>query len=151
MKRTISVMLAVLCLISCFAGCSNVKTSKSFTFNVETGDKISIELDTTDGYDLSSNVPFEVSSDRKTLSQGIFIEASQYEEYVSVVNSDENATVIDSGTKDFNKYIFWSYDGSEYNVAVSIGNSNTGIILGNAVSEESAKECFDRLTFSVEK
>lgn len=76
--------------------------------------------------------------------------AEPYQQYVSVVNADEKAEMIDSGTKNGNEYIFWCYNGSEYNCAILIKGSNTGIVLGNPVSEESAKECFNRLTISVE-
>lgn len=155
MKKSISILLAVVCLVLCFSGCGNinnkdVKTHKAYTFTVDTRDKIRIELDTTDGYDLTSNLPFEISADSKILSQGTFIEADKYEQYVSIVNSDTNASLIDSGTKGSNKYIFWSYNNSEYDIAILIGDSHTGILLGNTTSEESARECFERLTISVE-
>ncbi len=35
--------------------------------------------------------------------------------------------------------------------AILIGNSDTGVLLGNNVSEESARECFNRLKISVAK
>ena len=34
--------------------------------------------------------------------------------------------------------------------AMAAGESNTAIIIGNAISEESAKECFERLTITLE-
>lgn len=72
------------------------------------------------------------------------------EQYAAVVQSDENAKLLDSGTKDGNEYIFWSFNDREFNYAILIKDSNTGVILGNNVSEESARECFERLTFTVE-
>lgn len=116
---------------------------------MDNGDKIRISLNTTDNYDISSEVPFTVSCDKEKLSQGSFVLAESYQQYVSVVNTDENAKLIDSGTKDGNEYIFWCYNESEYNYAVLIKESNTGIVIGNAVSEESAKECFNRLTIAI--
>ncbi len=151
MKKNISALLIVLCLVFALSSCGDAKTHKSFTFTVDTGDKISIELITTGGYDISSNLPFEISQNGTTLSQGIFIEAKQYESYVEAVNSDDSAKVIEASTKDSNQYVFWSYNDSEFNIVILVSDSNTGILLGNVVSEESARECFNRLTISLDK
>lgn len=149
MKKVLSLVLSVI-LVACLFTACNTNSSKAYTFTVDNGDKIKIELNTADKYDLSSELPFTISCDGKTLSLGSFVLAESYQQYVSVVNTDENAELIDSGTKDGNEYIFWCYNGSEYNYAILIKGSNTGIVLGNPVSEESAKECFNRLTISVE-
>jgi len=149
MKKVLALVLSVI-LVACLFTACNTNSSKAYTFTVDNGDKIKIELNTADKYDLSSELPFTISCDGKTLSQGSFVLAESYQQYVSVVNTDENAELIDSGTKDGNEYIFWCYNGSEYNYAILIKGSNTGIVLGNPVSEESAKECFNRLTITVE-
>ena len=39
----------------------------------------------------------------------------------------------------------------EYDYAIHLKDSKTGILIGNNVSEKSAKECFSRLTFSIIK
>lgn len=154
MRKIITVVLILVCIMICFTGCLNKdssKTHKSYTFSVDTGDKVNIKFDITNGYDINSKVPFEIYLDENLLSQGAFIKADEYEKYLSIVKSDVNSKLIDSGEKDSNKYIFWSYEESEYNFAVLIDNSNTGILLGNVTSEESAKECFRRLTITIEK
>lgn len=150
MKKVLAIVLSVVLLVCLFTGCTT-KSSKTYTFTVDNGDKIKVTLDTTDNYDITSEVPFAITCDGKTLSQGSFVLAESYQQYVSVVNTDENAQMIDSGTKDGNEYIFWCYNGSEYNYAILIKGSNTGIVIGNPVSEESAKECFNRLTIAVEE
>ena len=38
---------------------------------------------------------------------------------------------------------------SEYNIALLLDGSRTGVLLGNAVSEASARACFDRLTVAL--
>ena len=149
MKKVLAIIISVFLLMCFFTACST-SSSKAYTFTVDNGDKIKIKLDTADDYDLSSDVPFTISCDGNTLSQGSFVLAESYQQYVGVVNIDEKAEMIDSGTKDGNEYIFWCYNGSEYNYAILIKGSNTGIVLGNPVSEESAKECFNRLTITVE-
>lgn len=148
MKRIIS-FVSIVCVLLLMVGCGPSNTSMAYTFTVDNGDKIDVKLNTTDGHELSSDVPFEVSYNGEPQSQGTFILADAYDQYVGAVEGDENATLLDSGTKDGNEYIFWSYNGVEFNYAIRIANSNTGILLGNIVSEESAKECFDRLTISV--
>lgn len=136
-------------LLTLLSGCS-ASSSKAFTFSVDTGDSVQVRLDTSDGYDLSSDVPFVISHEEKPLSQGAFMPRESYEQFVVAIESDENAVLLDSGTKDGNDYIFWSYNDSEFDYAILIDGSNTGIVLGNIVSQESAVECFNRLTVSAE-
>ena len=129
-------------------GCTK---NKSYTFTVETGDKIKVVLNTTDGYDLSSDLPFTISKGGNTLSQGTFIQGSAYDEYVNVAKTNPLAKVIDQGSKDDIEYVFYSYNNSEYNYIIKVKNSNTGILLGNPNSQEEAEKCFELLTFSLEK
>lgn len=149
MKKFIVFALYVVLMSTMIVACST-DSSKAYTFTVDNGDKIKLTLDTSEDYDISSDLPFAISCNGEILSQGSFILDEAYEQYVSVVENDENAKLLDSGTKDGHKYIFWCYNGSEYNYAIVINDSSTGIILGNPVSEESAKECFNRLDITVE-
>ena len=146
MKKRLVYVFTILSIMILFVGCGNAKTSKTYTFNVETGDSVKVKLDTSDKYNITSEVPFEISQDGDVKSQGTFIFGEAYEQYKDVVDTDENAELLDSGNKDGNEYVFWSYNDSEYNYAILIEGSSTGLILGNDVSEESAKECFNRLT-----
>lgn len=150
-KISVFLIITILCLNVCGCGSkSETTTTKGYTFSVDTGDSVKIILDTTDNYDLSSELPFTVSKDGETLSQGSFAAGSDYSKYETVVNEDPAAEILDSGEKDGNEYIFWCYNGTEYNYALHVGESNTAIIIGNAISEESAKECFERLTITLE-
>ena len=149
MKKIIILLLCVVIMSALIVGC-RTNSSKAYTFTVDNGDKIKITLDTSDDYDISSDLPFTISCDEEMLSQGSFILDETYEQYVSIVETDEKAKLLDSGTKYGHKYIFWCYNGSEYNYAILIDDSSTGIIIGNQVSEESAKECFNRLNITVE-
>jgi len=149
MKKSIVFVVGVVLISIMIIGCST-NSSKTYTFTVDNGDKIKITLDTSDDYDISSDLPFSISCNEEILSRGSFIFGEAYEQYVSVVETDEKAELLDCGTKGGNEYIFWCYNDSEYNYAILVNNSNTGIIIGNLVSEESAKECFDRLDITVE-
>ena len=135
-------------MVLTLTGCTK---SKSYTFTVETGDKIKVELNTTDGYDLSSDLPFTISKDGETLSQGTFITVSYYEQYVNAAKTDSLAKVIKESSTDDIEYVFYSYNDSEYNYVIKVKNSNTGILLGNQNSREDAEKCFELLRFSLEK
>jgi len=147
--KVIVIFLSAMLVFSMLAGCSD-NSSMTYTFSVDNGDSIKVSLDTTDNYSMSSDLPFSISCNGETLSQGTFIQGDAFEQYKSVAMSDKNARVIDSGIKGGNDYIFWCYNGAEYNYAIMINDSNTGIVLGNAISEESARECFDRLSVYAE-
>lgn len=151
MFKKIKLISAFVFMMLIFVGCSSVNKSIAYTYAVETGDKVVVSLNTLDNYSLTSKIPFAVSKEGNVLSQGIFITSESYSEYMKEIESNEEATLIDSGVKDGNEYIFWSYNKTEYNYAILIGDSKTGAILGNAISEESAKECFNRLEFSIAK
>lgn len=146
--KLFSFALALIFVLSMMTGC-NDNSTKAYTFSVDNGDSIKVSLNTMDNYDISSDLPFAITRNGELQSQGTFIQGDAFEQYKSVVENDENAELIDSGEKDGNEYIFWCYNGSEYNFAILIADSNTGVVLGNVVSEESAKECFDRLTIGV--
>lgn len=149
MKKKLVCLATMLCMVLGMTGCKT-NLNMAYTFNVETGDSIKVKLDIKDNYKLSSDVPFVISCEDETLSQGMFIYADAYEQYVEAAETDEKAEILDSGEKDGNEYVFWSYDDSEFNYAILIEDSDTAILLGNNVSEESAKECFERLTISVD-
>lgn len=57
---------------------------------------------------------------------------------------------MDKGKEDGKKYVFWNYDDKEYNYVILIEGSDTGILLGNSASKESAKEVFKRLEITLE-
>lgn len=147
-KRIFKVVLLMGAVLATLAGCT---TSKSFTYNVSTGDVIKVELDTSDGYDLTSELPFTISKDDKMLSQGSFITLDGYNQYLDAVDGDDKAEVIASDSRDGITYTFYSYDNSEFNYIIRVDGSKTGILLGNPNSKAEAEECFERLTFSLAK
>src|SRR5690554_6890103 len=110
MKKRLVYVFAILSMMILFVGCGNAKTSKTYTFNVETKDSVKVKLDTSDKYNVTSEVPFEISQDGDIKSQGTFIFGEAYDQYKDVVDTDENAELLDSGNKDGNEYVFWSYN-----------------------------------------
>ncbi|MCR5144627.1 MAG: hypothetical protein K6B67_04895 [Lachnospiraceae bacterium] len=151
-KKRVSIILSMILVVIVFAaGCGNANKTISYTFNVETGDDIVVSLDASDGYSMTPDVPFAVSKDDEVLSQGTFITADYYTYYVDAAKNDANAVIIDEGTKGDCSYVMWNYNDTEYDCVVMINGTNTGLVIGNDVSEESAKECFDRLEIKVKE
>ncbi len=143
--KKIFCLFIVIAIAATIAGCTS---SMSYTFNVGTGDKIVVKLDTSNGLSLSAKNPITVSRDETDVSHIIFIEGDMYDDYASLANIDENVNVLESGEKDGNSYVFWNY-GSEWNCVLFVNGSDTAVLIGNAISEDSARECLNSLTFSV--
>lgn len=147
MKKILYSLVFAAAILLTITGCS---TSKSFTWNVTTGDKIKIKIDTNGGYDITSALPFAISKDGETLSQGTFITIDGYNQYINAIKSDSTANVIDSGTKNGITYTFYSVNNSEFNYLIKIDGANTGILLGNPNSRSEAEDVFNKLTISKE-
>ena len=146
MKKFVMGVAMVGVMLLTLTGCT---TSKSYTFKVENGDDIKVTLNTTDGYDITSDTPFKILKDENTLSQGIFIKGSYYDQYVENANTQGN--IIKKESNDNIEYVFYSYENLEYNYIIKIKNSDTALLLANPNSQEEAEKCFELLSFSVEK
>lgn len=150
MKKFLKYVIASLLFSILITGCT---TTKSYTFKVETGDKIKVELKTNDNYDINSEVPFTISKDEEKVCQGTFIKENTYGDYKSSI-SGSTANILKEDSKKGIEYIFYSYYNdygtTEYNYIIRIKDSNTGVILNNTISKESAEECFERLTITKE-
>lgn len=148
--KSVSKLLIPIMILIVLVGCTK---TKGFTYDVETGDKIKISLKTNGGYEIDSELPFKISKDDKVLSQGVFITTESYNQYKDLLAVEsEELRIIERKNSDGLDYIFYEYKGEnpEYNYVIKISNSNTSILLGNSVSEASAKECFERLKITKE-
>ena len=126
--KILSLILAI-CSVICICTACTTNSHIAYTYTVDTGDSIKIELDTSDGYTMSSDLPFSIKKDDKTVLEGTFIVLDTYEQYKELVNSgDETVTIIENETeKNGLTYIFYSVaddDGSEYDYVVKINGSN---------------------------
>ena len=144
-KKVFAAFLLVAVVISC-VGCAATSATIRYTFKVDTGDNIEVKLNAKDNYNISATVPFEITQNGDYIASGTFITASGYQDYYDAVHSDTEATILDYGVKDGNSYIFWCYQGGEWNYAILVSES-TGVLLGSNVSEAAARDCFSRLTF----
>lgn len=143
-KIIFGIALVLVVVVLFMTKCS---TKVSYTYSVETGDKIKISFTTGNGYMISDSSPFEITKNGQTLSQGVFISLEGYEQFVEA-NAEwmNNAKVIENKKKGDNEYTLYNYNDSEWDYVIKIGNSKTGLFLSNSVSEKSARECFNRLT-----
>ena len=144
--KKIRLILCTLVILLVITGCS---MSKAAIYKVSTGDTIKIEVETTNGYKLSSTLPFEIKKDDVLQTSGEFITIDGYNEYLQLANSD-TSTILDRGNTNGMEYTFYSYNSQEFNYIIKV-TDKTGILLKNTVSKESAEECFNRFNVSIEE
>lgn len=140
-KKTLSLILSLF-LVTILTGCPT-KTSKSLTFSVDTGDKVKVELDTSDGLDLTSNDNTFIIKDDKTVVTGIFMHDDVVEEYLKEAPKIIGVKVIDSD----DNMIFYEYENMYYYI-IDLGD--TGVTVSGDLSKESLSDVIDNLEFTVE-
>lgn len=147
----IGVIVVAVIIITTILIFGKFTTKLSYTYEVNTGDKITLSLNITDGYSMTQDMPFSITKDDGIISRGTFIEASAYEVYESSMDLTEGIVNSDKGEKDGITYLYFNYNNTEFDYIIKINDSNTGLLLSNSISEESAKEMFERLSFEIVK
>jgi hypothetical protein len=152
--------VTMICLVALVcAGCTNSKKlTQSYTFEVETGDTVKVSLDVSDKSNKSNKYKlkqkdgqFLIKNDKETLSQGIFITKDTYDQYVSLLSSNSDISVLE---KDKTKGCSYLYEykgeaGTEHDYVVWLNDSSTGILIGSLQNKKVAKDIFEKLTFEV--
>lgn len=150
-KKTTGCLLV--CLLALIVSACSARTSRSYTFQVENGDAIKVELDTTDGLSLTQeNGRFKVCDGDEDILDGIFILEDTYKEYLQV-KEQPGVTVIEDKEKDGNSYFLYEVEGTagiEDNHILFVKGSKTGVILGSLAGKEKAQEAFAKLTITLE-
>ena len=126
-----------------------VSTEKSYTYSVDNGDDIKIGVNTSLGYDITSEGPFTISKNGETAFQGSFIYSYAYEDYRDAYEAEPTAVFLGEGTKDGNEYFAYSLP-DEVDYFILISGSNTAVLMGSLLPAEDAAEAFDVVTFSLE-
>lgn len=147
MKKCILSLVFLFVSVILLTGCDSKLT---YTFNVETGDRIKISLDNKDTYSMNTKSPISFTKDGEEISTGTFLTSDGYTQYADTIKNTKEANIIESDSKDGITYMFYSYN-NEYNYLIKIDDSNTGFLLGNKTSLESAKEVFQRITITLDK
>lgn len=110
-------MIIIFCFI--FTKCRiNAENKKRYRFDTKIGDSINVIMDVSNDYDISSNLPFEISQNGLVITMGAFLTEEEYDTF----SEGEN---------------------SVFNYLILIDGSSTGFILKNTSSEESIKDCFN--------
>lgn len=146
LKKLIA-LVVVLVLGVAIAACS-FESSKSYTFEVDTGDSVKVELDTSDGDDLeSAENGFNIKDEEGNLiAYGIFVDELLFNQYAQAAyDYGENYR---ESKLDGNLCVYWE-PGEEWDFMVWIEDSNTGIAVV-CDSPETARHLMDRLTFTID-
>lgn len=122
----------------------------SFTYKVETGDTVKIQLETDKDYKLSSKLPFKVTKDDETLSTGTFLTLDGYETYKKATKTQNNVEIFEENSKGDITYTFFSINDEQFIYLIKINDSKTGLFLENTNSKDEAQEVFKMLTITIE-
>lgn len=150
MKKVVIMCASMLMAAMVFMlGACSTSSSKSYRFDVETGDKIKVELDTSSGLSLSQkDGRFTVSQDDEKLLEGMFIHEDGYKSYLAI-KGEQGMKVLENSQKDGNSYYMYEVEGetgTEDNFVMWIQDSNTGMLMASLAGEEKAKDAFEKLT-----
>lgn len=143
--KTLKTVALLILTVFLMTGCS---TYKAYTFDVETGDSVKVKLETSSGYDISLADNFNITKNGEIVSNGSFEIIEDWDQAINDLKQHANTTAFDEGSKNGAEYFFAEYNSAFYHfVKIS---SKTAVALKNEISQESAKECFDLLTFTKE-
>jgi len=146
MKKSLKLftLIAILSITFILTGCKSYKTVKFDGINSE---KINITLNTTDGYDISAELPFYVTKNAKKICQGEFITIDSYDQALIDLKSTSGVKIIDKGSRDEGDYIFYSYDDSSFEYILKLKKSNTTIHLTSNDKKDDITTCAKLLKF----
>lgn len=95
MKKLVVVCLAI-CMLLAMVGC-NAHSNMSLTYNVETGDNVEVELDTTGGWKLTTEDGIFYVNDEndETVLMGMFIDKDYYDMYTENLSMAQGVTMLE--------------------------------------------------------
>ena len=148
------------CLILCalafsgLAGC-DLQTSRALVFDVETGEKVKVKLDTTDHHSLSheDNV-FIVKKDDKVMLQGVFLSQELFDSRLSNIAASKEVTIIENKLNEDHGYLYYkvtSDNQTEYDRIFMIQDAKTGILMGSFQSQKEAEAAFDKVQVTLDE
>lgn len=159
-KKLVHVFLfCSLCLL--FMGCSAQK-SMSITLNVDTGDSISMSLDTTDGHKIEFdkeksivNLCAKDGKEESIVARGIFVPKESYALYFDTAYTDSRCIVLEEGKGNGIAYTFYSYQDGEKTNYEYIGwvvGTNTGVVMESTVlGKEDSFSLFQKVSAEAKK
>ncbi len=143
MKKIISVACIALCLCLLLTAC---RTSFSYTFNIENGDRVKVTLDTTNGHKIEQeNGQFTIIEEGKDSMYGVFLTREMFDAYEETALSSTD--VLESGD-DFCVFQQDGELGRETYILLMVDNSQTGVLLATLQDEAGARTLYSLLTFT---
>lgn len=150
MKKKLIFPVLSMCLVLMLS-LTACQTSKSYSFQIDNGEKIKISLNTTDGYDLlQKEGVFTIQKDEKDILKGYFLSAEGYEQKVAAVNATKEVEMIEAtpeGSPTFYCYQLKSAAWIETDFLFRVEGAQTGAMIGSLATLEEAKAAFALLEF----
>ena len=150
MNNKMKFILAILVIIF-MAGCGNISTTKSYTFQISNSDKVKMTLDTSEGYALSQKDGiFAIEKDDTVIVQGMFLTEEEYEQYYELITTTPDIELGENGSLNGNEYWFYIYKGEagiENTYLLKVSESKTGVLISGIVSQDEVKTVFEKLNF----
>lgn len=151
-RKLVTGTAVVLSSVMALTGCAS---SFSYTYNVETGDAVKVELDTSNGLKLKNdkdNSHFKVlSKDGEELCDGGFDYEDKMEQQGEYIASYEGAEGLNvySNTDDLLYYDFTDENGTVQLERLIKVSDNTCVIITSTADREDAETAFDALTIGL--
>lgn len=145
MKKVIASLFALSLMLT---GCKS-NTQMAMMFNVETGDSINVQLDTTENaYKLKADGShFIVEENDDKVVEGIFLTTDMYSQYEKAI--EQTGKILES-----DGYILYEFDGqagTERNILLMVPDSETGVIMASLKDEAKVRDVYGKLKFTNEK
>lgn len=150
MKKAIAagVFLAACALL--LTACT-VKTTKSYTFDIDTGDQIKVSIETSKGFNMTGDIPFSILRDGKEIMRGKFGDCEQFEACREAIDGEEAVALLSEGTKNGCDYFSCTAEtkkGTEYGYFLRIGNTTVALTT-TSLTQEEAQAVFDAMEFTL--
>lgn len=150
MRKEFLVVCMIIGLTFVLTGCQTYTTN---TFEMNNGNTVEVKLETTNGIQLNThlengNSQFSITrNEDELLTVGGFGDATYLSELRDRVSASEDVAVIFESDEN-DSYIFYKI-GEEWIYIIILSDSSTVVVLSNNISQESATEIFEALSFDL--
>lgn len=143
----------LLCLLLTLA-LTACRTQMSLTYQIDNGEQIKVELNSSDGHKLSQEEGLPaVKKDGETVLLCQFLQADGFDTYAAGLATSGDVTIFQASPEEDPAFYFYRYTGGgadEYLFLLRIPGAETGVLCGGTVSKEAAEDAYRHLTFSKE-
>lgn len=106
---------------------------------------LNFTFDASGKYDIVFQERFVVNWKGEMQTVGEFLPYFEYDYERSLLEQDPTIEILELEAP-YKKSVFWKDGEKEFNIMFVVDNTKTCILMRNGISEESARECFRRLT-----